>query len=552
MKRAALILLIVAMLSIAPRRASAQGGTITDLPGDEHVALCSDVTQWTIQPGLANAWNLNLSTMRYTLTPLDVGISIIINGSSYNAYPSINFFGNDASRIQNDTEVPVTVRLCRQTPFATATLGVPTSTRTPTATPLVPAGCSDVSSVGMTFTPLTSANRTVEWGDTIWAADKTNVYSDGTTRSLDGYAWLRNHNLWTFVVVIYSSSAQIYYQDMGGYAGVFSGVPFTPRDYLRFFSQGDYSMRICAVAPGVATPTVNPTMTRTATATRTATTTPTMTITPTPPLTLPCPVATSIGVPVAPGTASIPLLNGTKFVVTGASSWFNIGTEAREIRVGSYEWNMAAGTYTAYSLTTPSTIWICAGTGQPNPTAWPTEATWTPGPIDVGIDAPACIVVTSPTAPNAYTMPDLSIDLPTLRPLGTPTSTGTIIATPGISTTAIIDLFSTLEAGISTPGASISTAVANYSWQAGSDLSATSSAVMQPALSWLSILNPTSPAWTTDGGPIWALAPAIMPVLPILVIVSLVVFARFLLWIAGWLLKGIDIIIKIIELIPGE
>lgn len=551
MKRAALILLVVAILSIAPRRASAQGGTITDLPGDAHVALCSDVTQWTIQPGLANAWNLNLSTMKYTLTPLDVGISIIINGSSYNAYPSINFFGNDASRIQNDTEVPVTVRLCRQTPFATAT---PVNTATPTATPTitttpVPSGCSIAgyayqqildyqSQMLLPYQPSQYISPSLPAGATHIAisirnptgsGDPTGITFRNVLNGVVSSQYTGYINI-TFPVIRLASVAnayQVWYN--AGY-----GTP----------ERAD----ICIVALWSSAP--GPTST--VTPTRTSTTTPTITITPTPPLTLPCPVATSIGVPVSPGTASIPLLVGTKFVVTGASAWFNIGAEAREIRVGSYEWNLAGGSYTAYSLTIPSTIWICAGTGQPNPTAWPTEATWTPGPIDVGIDAPACIVVTSPTAPNAYTMPDLSIDLPTLRPLGTPTSTGTIIATPGISTTAIIDLFSTLEAGISTPEASISTAVANYSWQAGSDLSATSSAVMQPALSWLSILNPTSPAWTTAGGPVWALAPVIVPVLPILVIVSLVVFARFLLWLAGWLLKGIDIIIKLIELIPGE
>jgi hypothetical protein len=148
-------------------------------------------------------------------------------------------------------------------------------------------------------------------------------------------------------------------------------------------------------------------------------------------------------------------------------------------------------------------------------------------------------------------MPDLSLSVPTMRPF-TATPTGTITASIALSTTAIVGLIATVQAGLSTPMVAVETASSNFSWSAGVALSSTTSAGAQPALAWLSVLNPSTPAWQSEGGPLWALAPAVLPILPIAGIFLMVVIARFLLWLAGLFLLLIDYVIKLIELIPGE
>jgi hypothetical protein len=149
--------------------------------------------------------------------------------------------------------------------------------------------------------------------------------------------------------------------------------------------------------------------------------------------------------------------------------------------------------------------------------------------------------------PGVYgPMPDLSIVIPTLRLL--PTITATVV----ISFSFVITPIQTIQAGLATPAAAMRTAVAPYSWQAGQATSASWVAAMQPALDWLAILNPNNPAYTTPGGPLWALAPVLVPVLPIVIATMLVAFLRFFVWLLGWLLKLLDLLFKVIELIPGE
>jgi hypothetical protein len=41
-------------------------------------------------------------------------------------------------------------------------------------------------------------------------------------------------------------------------------------------------------------------------------------------------------------------------------------------------------------------------------------------------------------------------------------------------------------------------------------------------------------------------------VLPIVIATILVAFLRFFVWLLGWLLKLLDLLFKVIELIPGE
>lgn len=300
-----------------------------------------------------------------------------------------------------------------------------------------------------------------------------------------------------------------------------------------------------------APPTATRTPTRTPTATSTPTSTPTSTasptITPTPPV-LPCAVADPIGIPVAPGTAQLQLVAGARFVVAGAPVYLNVGTTARAINPGNYVWELAAGSYTAYSLTEPATVWLCLeATATPTATYLATATIAATPPLE---GPPACYNVSPTPTVVRYSLPDLAIVVPTLRPYGTPTTTVTSTAT--LSTTALVAFVATIEAGIATPAAAIETASAGYNWSAGAELSSTVAARAQPGLEWMAILNPNAAAWSSAGGPLWALSPMLMPVLPIIAFGIVVVFIRLFLYIIGGLVRLIELVIKFIELIPGQ
>lgn len=270
--------------------------------------------------------------------------------------------------------------------------------------------------------------------------------------------------------------------------------------------------------------------------------------TPTTAPSLPCPVADTIAVPVAPGTATVPLQRGTRFVVGGATVYFNVGAQAREIRAGNYEWNLDPGSYTAYSLTVAATIWVCVGGDAAATVTATILPTFTPGAPSFA--TPFCVPLATVTATIAYAMPDLAIVIPTLRVITTPT--GTITAQIAISTTAIAAFAATLQAGISTPAAAAATTGAGFSWSQGAALSATTQAYANPALQWMAILNPINPAWEVQGTPLWALAPLLRPISPLIAVFILVALARFLVWLWRLFLTVVDLVIKLIELIPGE
>jgi hypothetical protein len=141
-------------------------------------------------------------------------------------------------------------------------------------------------------------------------------------------------------------------------------------------------------------------------------------------------------------------------------------------------------------------------------------------------------------------LPELGLVIPTLRPLAT------ITVTVVLSVTAIIAPVQTLQAGLSTPVAAVATASAAYSWASGEALATSWTIWMEPAMDWLAILNPLN--WTFVGGPLWALAPLLVPLLPIVATRLIVVFIRFALWFGSWCLKLLDVLFKLIELIPGE
>ena len=210
-------------------------------------------------------------------------------------------------------------------------------------------------------------------------------------------------------------------------------------------------------------------------------------------------------------------------------------------------------TDTATSGPEPTNTQTNTATGVPGATNTPTNtpaylATWTPGPITD--DVPVCLAVVTPTAPPIFPTVDLVLIIPTLRTIATAVTTAT--ATPVISVTAIVRIFETAEAGMATPAAAIQTATAQYSWQAGQTTANGWSATITPLLSWLSILNPVNPAYQLEGTALWALAPVLVLLAPMLAVILPVVFFRLFLWFMQRMLQLIDILFKLIELIPGE
>ena len=329
---------------------------------------------------------------------------------------------------------------------------------------------------------------------------------------------------------------------------------------------------------GTATATRTPTMTapplptRTPTATRTPTPTRTPTITATPnappPSDLGClnPTQHSFGGANQFLTLNLTVRNGQRIGLTVSPltsvhyvSYYNLDTDDPSQTLvrdrmfpGSYTWDRETGLYSFMPGATDNStwdayvLWLCPAPATATPTST-ILATPTPGG-QITIPTAICLPIVTPTMPIAYAMPDLSLEIPTLRPLPTAATT----ATTTLSTTAIVEFFGTVEAGIATPGVAMQTAVAGYSWEAGANLSATNVALAGPALDWFAVLNPNATAWTLEGGPLWALAPLLMPVMPIFIVMFLVLFIRFILFVIGWLLKLFDVIVKLIELIPGE
>jgi hypothetical protein len=195
---------------------------------------------------------------------------------------------------------------------------------------------------------------------------------------------------------------------------------------------------------------------------------PTATRTATPPA-LPCAIAERIAVPVSPRKAILLLQTGTRFVVTDASIFLNIGSDAREVLPGNYEWSLGPGYYDAYSQTVPATVWICASASAP---------TWTPGVVPV--ETAACVPRTATATRPSYAMPDLSFVIPARA-----SSTATMTTTALIDVTALVALHQSAQAGIETPAGAIATMTGGFSWGAGESTGQTALAVAQPALNWM-------------------------------------------------------------------
>lgn len=402
------------------------------------------------------------------------------------------------------------MRICRSA--ATPTPGIVP----PTPTPALPYGCViETLSTSITTIPNNTAT-------TITLA----LYMAGPIRmeSVDGATMLG-------YMPAYGYGSLGYVIDPGVSIRLVEAAPIVGSKFVR-------CRQIAATPTPISLPTATVTATPTTTNTPTDGPSPTATATVPP---LPCAVADRVPVPVSPGTTALSLQTGMRFVVAGASVFLNIGTQAREIQTGNYQWDLGAGTYTAYSITIPATVWICSGTAY-TPTAI-NAPTWTPGPA--GLAPAACVPISNTATIISFAMPQLGIIIPIRS-----SPTATITGTAPISMTALIAFQLTVIAGISTPAAGVATVSAKYSWMAGQDAGATSVAHAGPALSWMSILNPQNSAWTTTGGPLWAIEPAILPILPIIAMMILASVGRFLLWVLDWFLKLIDLVIKLIELIP--
>lgn len=449
MRRIVLIFIFVLALATVPRPAAAQTMTIIDQPGDSHVPLCSD--SLTIPLAAGESYNLDLYGVNYWVTPnqdTGAGVKVIYNGATISAYPTLQIVGSSATLIRNDSELSTTAALCRYSEM-------PTPTTDPSTTCSAP---------GWTFAFMmdsaswAGAERVGDWNTLKETKIFTqNVIAFRVELSSDAQYWHQyaytqlfeiepnNTLIFTKYQTEFNGSSLIieHTYESGYIAGLEGRISATydisPRIRMCVMVKYDAptpTPTMTATTAGVSTatsvppttaPTSTPTNTRTATATSTptatATATATWTITPTAPP-LPCPVADSIGVPVAPGTADLNLAAGVRFVVAGAVIWLNVGSQAREIQPGNYEWNMAGGSYTAYSLTSPATVWICAGTAY-TPTTTPAPS-WTAGAIPDS----ACVAPATPAPAQTGQIPNLVLIIPTLEQL--PSMTPAITGTAGI------------------------------------------------------------------------------------------------------------------------
>jgi hypothetical protein len=117
--------------------------------------------------------------------------------------------------------------------------------------------------------------------------------------------------------------------------------------------------------------------------------------------------------------------------------------------------------------------------------------------------------------------------------------------------TAVIGGVSTMQAGLSTPAAAMATMAAGYNWQSGTGQGQQIAVRMAPALGWISLINPNHPAYQVVCGPLYAIAPVLLPLAPIIITSLVITFGRLFLWIIGWLLKLADLIAQVLQVIRG-
>jgi hypothetical protein len=201
------------------------------------------------------------------------------------------------------------------------------------------------------------------------------------------------------------------------------------------------------------------------------------------------------------------------------------------------------GTATARSGHEAGTATARIGQLTRTPAAGYTPAPWMTSESGGG----CCTPIPQQKHATLGTVPDLGIVVPTFAPL------------PGITTTMVISmpvdvvsttLHTTMDA-MQTPHTAIMSATADYSWEGGIQTAAEWGVYIEPAVSWLAVVNPQHAAWTEPGSPLWALAPILLPLAPALLVGVLVVLSRYWLFFAEWFRRIIDMVIKLIEMIPG-
>lgn len=300
------------------------------------------------------------------------------------------------------------------------------------------------------------------------------------------------------------------------------------------------------LAPAYTRTPTQPSATRTTTLTPTETATASPTITGTRPVEVPCAISVTHEIPVTPGTITIRLEIGMRFVLADNNIFINYGSQAIEINPGSYEWQQATADYVLYSITEPARLAVCIGDSA-TPT-WTASRTITQ--IAQGEDEYCFPATPIPIDDVNPALPDLALVMPSWTPTVMISITTTAMTTTiAISVTAVIGLISTVETGIISPAARIQTAVAPYSWESGETTGASWAARLDPVLQWLAILNPDNPAWSTAGGPLWALSPVLIYILPIIIVLLGVALIQFVLWLARLLLAALQLVMQVIETI---
>ena len=301
------------------------------------------------------------------------------------------------------------------------------------------------------------------------------------------------------------------------------------------------------------------TITRTALPTRTPRA-PTATGLPTPTL-YPTPSGACVQTGIAVGeTVSLSVASGAYLralngivVIDGAQANYSIGS-------GGLFWTEIDGAYpfTAISITDAGIevlIEICPVGGEPiTPTGVP-PPTSTPGDPGSGL-APTALAgmpeyvppITAPGA-NLGPMPDMQIGLPTM--MSRPATATVLIRSAEMTITVVIGAVSTMQTGLQTPMSVIETASAGYSYTTGQQTGQEFGVMMEPALGWIAILNPRHPGWTQRCGPLYAIQPLVLPLAPIIIISLVLTMIRLFLWIAGWVLRLIDLVFKVLQLIRG-
>jgi hypothetical protein len=189
----------------------------------------------------------------------------------------------------------------------------------------------------------------------------------------------------------------------------------------------------------------------------------------------------------------------------------------------------------------------CPPSDMPTPTMPPSPTSpATATPTGSVLEPAECVEpITSTQAARLGGLPALAVELPTFEPVQP------VTATVVISVAVVSETLDSMFTGMITPQMQIQTATAGYSWEQGHATVQGWSVWLQPALDWLAIVNPSSPAWTNEGTYLWALSPVLLPLAPLLIAGVVVVVVRYWFWFLDMFQRVIEFIIKLIELIPG-